>query len=116
MTLVKLISFLIIVESGGVDNAIGDNGKAVGCLQIHSIVVEDVNRIYDTDYQDKDRYDREKSIEIAKLYLQHYASEERLGRQPTIKDAARIWNGGPDGYREKETIQYWIKVKQQIRR
>ena len=42
----KLITSLVQVESRGNSNAIGDNGKAIGCLQIHKGVVEDVNRIY----------------------------------------------------------------------
>ena len=40
-----LIPVLIHVESGGDVNAIGDMGEAVGCLQIHEIMVDDVNRI-----------------------------------------------------------------------
>ena len=106
---------LIIVESGGDASAIGDNGAAVGCLQIHKIVVDDVNRVYDTSFVYADRYDRAKSIELAKLYLKHYCTEKRLGRQPTVQDAARIWNGGPNGYKKKATLPYWRKVKQQIK-
>ena len=41
----KFVDALIRVESNGRDNAIGDNGKAVGCLQIWTDVVDDVNQV-----------------------------------------------------------------------
>jgi len=39
-----LISALMIVESDGRADAIGDNGRAVGVLQIHPECVQDINR------------------------------------------------------------------------
>ena len=45
-----LISALITVESGGQDMAIGDGNRAIGSLQIHKGVVEDVNRFSGTHY------------------------------------------------------------------
>jgi len=48
--LTQLISALIIVESNGRDSAIGDGGLAVGPLQIHRGVVEDVNRLEGTSF------------------------------------------------------------------
>ena len=41
----RLVNAIIYVESRGNDSAIGDRGKAVGCLQIHPICVREVNRI-----------------------------------------------------------------------
>ena len=37
------IETMIWNESRGNDSAVGDNGKAVGCLQIHKIMVREVN-------------------------------------------------------------------------
>ena len=107
----KLILALIAVESGGNSKAIGDNGYAHGALQIHRSVIEDVNRIYGTTYVYSDRMSRQKSVHICILYLDHYATKERLGRKPTYRDMARIWNGGPDGYKERSTLKYWRKVR-----
>ena len=45
MNITNLITALIAVESSGNDMAIGDNGRALGPLQIHRGVVLDVNRI-----------------------------------------------------------------------
>lgn len=96
---------LIQIESGGVDHAVGDNGKALGCLQIHAICVEDVNRIYRTNYKHYDALDREKAIEICKLYLMHY------GDGLTVKQVVKIWNGGPEGHKKEATKKYWEKFK-----
>lgn len=41
----RLLNALVWVESSRNEKAIGDNGKAVGLLQLHKIYVDDVNRI-----------------------------------------------------------------------
>ena len=109
-----LIAALIAVESAGNDAAVGDNGMAVGCLQIWETTVEDINRFAGTSYTAADRRDRKKSIEMCKLYLTHYGTEKRLGRTPTVEELARIWNGGPNGYKRDITLQYWKKVKSKL--
>lgn len=107
-----LIAALISVESGGNDLAIGDNGQAVGCLQIHPAVVDDTNRILGAStYRRRDRLRRDYSVMMCRTYLGHYASKARLGREPTLEDMARIWNGGPNGYKKDATKAYWVKVR-----
>jgi len=98
-----------MIESGGNDFAKGDNGDAIGCLQIHAGVVKDVNRIYGTAYRwPESCYDRAKSINICRLYLDHYAP-----KTATDEMKARIWNGGPKGHRKKATLKYWERVKKE---
>jgi len=113
-----LIIALITVESNGDDLAIGDNGRALGCLQIHKEVVEDCNRIsdrlFDRVFLLKHRASRDRSIEMCQLYLSYYASKDRIGRDPTIEDMARIWNGGPKGWKKDSTKAYWEKVRSHI--
>lgn len=111
MKLIEIIAILIQIESGGVDHAIGDNGDALGCLQIHAIYVADVNRVYHTNYTHKDALDRKKAIEMTQLYLMHYATKERLGREPHIQDFVRIHNSGPNGYKKDCSIKYWNKFQ-----
>lgn len=108
-----LIPLLIQVESSGNPNAIGDGGKAVGILQIHPVVVEDVNRIYQTKYTEKDRLNKAKSMSICRLYLKYYGTRYQLktGKKADIEVLSRIWNGGPDGWKKQSTIKYWEKVK-----
>ena len=107
----NLILALIAVESGGNNLAVGDHGQSHGPLQIQRVVIQDVNRIYKTNYKYSDRFNRNKSIQICQLYLRHYASKKRLGRNPTYQDMARIWVAGPDGWRQRESLPYWRKVR-----
>lgn len=110
----KLIDAICKVESNNGMYDVGDNGKAIGCLQIWKTVVDDVNKYSKVKYTYADRYNKVKSYEIFKLYIGHYATKKRLGRKPTNEDMARIWNGGPNGYKKTSTIKYWNKVKKYI--
>lgn len=107
----SLLAAMAQVESSGKASAIGDHGMARGTLQIHRCVVRDVNRIHGTRFTHKDAHDPYKARQMAVLYLSFYCSEKRLGRKPTQEDVARVWVGGPDGWRERATLGYWEKVK-----
>ena len=111
-TITQLILAIIQVESSGNDMAVGDNGKAYGAMQMHAIYVDDVNRISAYKYKHEDAFDRGLAIEMFFLYTKHYATEERLGREPTMEDIARIHNGGPDGWKKESTVPYWNKILQ----
>ena len=111
----SLLMAMANVESGGNSQAIGDHGKARGHLQIHRCVIKDVNRIHSTAFTHKDAYNPAKARQIAFLYISHYATEKRLGRKPTQEDCARVWAGGPDGWREGATINYWNKVRKETK-
>lgn len=109
MTIKTLLLILILVESGGNDNAVGDNGRAYGPLQIHAVYVQDVNRIYGTSYRHEEMFDRQLAMEVASMYLSHYGSNERLGRNPTVADLALIHQGGPNGWkRDNETSKNYL--------
>ena len=112
-----IISALIQVESKGNDLAIGDSGKAVGCLQIWNVVIQDVNRVYHTTYKATDRTDRKKSIEICRKYLAYWGKhyEKVTGKTCTLEVLSRIWNGGPNGWKKDSTIKYWNKVKKELK-
>ena len=104
-----LLLALIQVESGGRPNAIGDNGQAVGILQIHPIMVEDCNRISGKHYTLADRLDPVKSCEIASLYLKRYSTAEKAKNDI---DLSKLWNGGPAGMKNNNTIEYSRRVIQ----
>lgn len=112
---VTLQQALIQVESGGDDNAVGDKNlanHAYGCLQIREPVCIDVNRVYGTEHHAQDMLgNRSLSLETFERYMAIYATQKRLGRAPTDQDRARIWNGGPNGYRLAATLGYWAKVQ-----
>lgn len=108
----KLIQALINVESSNNDNAYHSGEDAAGCLQIRRTMVRDVNRILrrqnsQTRFDFEDRWNRQKSIEIFKIYCNHY-------NLTTPEEKARCWNGGPRGLQKLATKRYWEKVKKQL--
>lgn len=109
-----LILALILVESGGNSKAIGDNGLAYGCLQMHAAYVKDAAEYANADWEHNDAFDPVTSIEIIKAYMKRYANDDRLGRDATAEDIARIHNGGPNGYKKEATDAYWNKVKSKL--
>ena len=111
MTLITLILILIQVESAGDDLAIGDNGLAYGCLQMHAGYVQDAAEYAGKDWLHEDAFDRETSIDIFIAYISRYATEDRIGRPVTAEDIARIHNGGPNGWKKKSTEAYWREVR-----
>ena len=108
-TLSNLISALIIVESSGNDLAIGDNGRAVGPLQIHRGVVQDVNRFTGSNYRWEAMTNRAQARAVCQAYLMHY------GRGATTEQLARRWNGGPTGDRKTATVAYWRRVQKEMK-
>ena len=111
-----LIQALIQVESRGNDSAIGDRHlgePSIGVLQLRPIMVREVNRILkkqkiEKRYKLKDRFSREKSIEMFMVWKNYHHPE---GGFETI---ARNWNGGPRGYKNKRTQHYWAKVQLEL--
>ena len=103
----QLMSALIAIESGGDNSKVGDAGE-VGILQIREICVRDVNRIYGTKYAwPEAALDEATAMEICRKYLTYYGARVK---NCTPEQAARIWNGGPRGWRLKATRGYWKKV------
>jgi hypothetical protein len=110
MNLTNLITALIAVESSGNDLAIGDNGRAIGPLQIHRGVVHDVNRFTGSNYQWQQMTNRVQARAVCEAYLKHY------GKNCTTEQLARKWNGGgPAGDKKKATEAYWNKVRKHLK-
>ena len=108
-TLSNLISALIIVESSNNDLAVGDQGRAIGCLQIHKAVVADVNKFTGSHYQWQQMTNRAQARAVCQAYLEHY------GKNCSTEQLARRWNGGPTGDRKSATEAYWAKVKKHLK-
>ena len=108
----QLIKALIYVESSNNDNAYSSCEGAAGALQIRRTMVRDVNRILrrqksNQQYIYKDRWNRQKSIEMFNIYCNHY-------NLVTPEEKTRCWNGGPRGLQKLSTKKYWEKVKKQL--
>ena len=96
---------LHVVETSGRTGAIiGDNGRALGPLQIHrgyhtdARIGGDYSRCADLDY----------SRRVVTAYLQRYAPAAWASGD--VKTLARIHNGGPKGATKTATVAYGDKV------
>ena len=114
MGMEHLLAALIMVESSGYNDKVCND--KIGCLQISPAVVENVNRYYGTDFKHSDALNRYKAKEIVEKYIRIYAVPERIGRNPTDEDKARIWKAGVKGYKKEETKSYWKKVDREVKR
>lgn len=111
----RLLFALKMAESGGKSDAIGDNGNAVGILQLHKVYVDDANRIIGYNkYTYNDRYDVRKSEEITLIVLAHYGDiyECKTGKHCTDEVLARIHNLGYSNWDSELGVIYWNRVKQ----
>ena len=102
-----IINTLIQIESE--NNNVARNGDNIGILQIRPIMVYEVNRILGYNkYKLKDRFDPIKSIEMFKIYTSHHTPDWNL------ELVARRWNGGYNGELKLSTLNYYLKVKNNI--
>ena len=108
----KLLNALIKVESNGNDKAIGDNGKAIGCLQIWKVYWTDaVERSgLGGNYVDCMRRDYSKCV--VRAYMNRYGGMAWKTLDGfNAEKIARIHNGGANCYKKKATVKYWRKVR-----
>lgn len=121
----NLLNAMCKVESNCKANAVGDNGKASGILQIHKCYVSEVNRICSLKKNGKkftfeDRYDINKSKEMVKIYLQFWGGiyEKQTGKKANDEVLAKIHNGHTfwkKSDKVKENVQnYWKKVEKKL--
>lgn len=115
MNLAKLLAAIIAVESGGDDTAIGNHGEH-GALQVRQCVLDDVNARRGTHYTLSDMHVRSNAVHCARLYLDIWATRERLGHEPTDADRAMIFHAGPTGFRKPHARAYWREVKAHLRK
>ena len=115
MVMEMLMAAIMAVETGGERDpitSVGTDGRSYGILQITDICRKDINRFSGEGFTRDDCFMVEKSKDMFRLYVTHYATERRLGRPPTYEDMSRIWNSGPNGWRKDCTLAYWFKVRE----
>lgn len=104
-----LLDAIRAVESGGDDDAVGDNGNAIGAYQIWRVYWQDATdwcEAIEGSYEDCKQRAYAERIIVA--YWHRYARAAlRSGDRETL---ARVHNGGPQGARKKATLKYWTKV------
>jgi hypothetical protein len=106
-----LLSAIVMVESGGDPNAIGDGGKAIGPYQIHQAYWIDGCKALGVKWDYWRAKDERTARRVVTAYILRYA-----GEGASLEKAARIHNGGPQGHRNPATLIYWEKVKREMDR
>ena len=108
----------VAVESGGHARAYNACDGATGMAQIRSVCLTDLNRIarlrgVAARFSAADRCDPRAARRMWNLYLDFYGRQywRQTGRTPTDEVYARIWNGGPEGWRKSSTLAYWRRVR-----
>lgn len=99
----RFLAALAAVESGGDDAAVNEREDAHGRYQVRAAALADANRILCTDYTLADCHDPAVAARIVRAYLGHYGAALSA---PTPTALARIWNGGPNGYKRDATRGY----------
>jgi hypothetical protein len=104
------------VESGGDPHAYNAREDAAGVAQIRPCVLADLARLGLGRFQPADRWNPKKARRIFDLYVGHYGGRlSDAGHTVTDEDLARIWNGGPEGWRRAATAGYWQRVREELR-
>jgi hypothetical protein len=90
------------------NNAVGDNGKALGAYQIwYSYWLDAVEHHPELKACGYEAVrDPAYARAIVMAYMARYAPKDA-----TWENLARIHNGGPKGYRKAATAKYWTKVQ-----
>ena len=101
-TIAMVISALIAVESGGDPAAVGDDGQAVGILQMWPCAVEEANRLAGRHlWTREDRHNPQLSWAMAWKILEHHYQR---GHTDAVSLACR-WHSpygeAPESYVEK---------------
>ena len=106
----KLCDAILQVETGGHPdpaNAVGDGGRSIGPLQISLAcwmdAVEHTPSIGGV-YADC------KDLDYAKKIFHSYLDRYAVFGDP-LEVLARIWNGGPNGFKKRATENYWGRVE-----
>jgi len=110
----KTIDKIEQVESNGNEKAIGDNGKALGSLQIWKILVDDFNRLFGSKFKHTDVLNRKTSKCIAKGMLSYGAQKfkTKFCRYPNEIELAMMWNFNIYNGYKKRNENYFKKLNQ----
>jgi len=112
--LIALLFAVIAEKESHFDPAAWNRDEdSVGIVQIRRCVIDDINEAYGLDFSYADRWSPYRSRLIFALCMALNAERYRkeTGKEPDVEALVRMWNGGPDGYREPETLEYWRAVK-----
>jgi hypothetical protein len=102
-----------VESSGRTGRVIGDNGKALGPLQIHREYFQDAAEVDPSLGKNYNQVtDLEFSKRVVTAYLKRYAPT--AVNKKDFETLARIHNGGPRGHKNPATVGYWNKVRKNL--
>ena len=101
------------LESGGIDSVSGENGAGKGRFGIYNICVKGSGMADLLGYSHGDMHNPEKSKHVfwAAMGIFCHTFAQRHGRYPNYEDLARMWAGGPSGYKSDKTLKYLHKFR-----
>jgi hypothetical protein len=102
-----------VETSGRVGHIVGDNGKALGPLQIHRVYFQDASEFDPSlgkNYNQVTNFDFAKRVVTA--YLKRYVPSAVAKKD--FETLARVHNGGPNGHKKQATLKYWDKVRKNL--
>lgn len=97
-----IIAAFVLVETSGDWTAIGDQGRALGGLQIHEIMVRHYNQATGARLKHTDARDPRTAARIASWYFGHCRA--RYGRALTVAELYQCWNAGPDALARRQSV------------
>jgi len=97
-----------VETSGRTGPILGDNGKALGPLQIHESYWQDSG--VQGSYSQCANYTY--ACEVVRCYLWRYCRRDLV--TGNWEKCARVHNGGPRGGANNKTKNYWLKVKKHL--
>jgi len=108
----EILTAIRKVETGGCkdpSNAVGDDGKAIGPLQIHYSYWKDA---VEFDPSIGGKYSDCKSEAYARKIVIAYWT--RYAPNWSFETLSRVHNGGPTGHKKTSTLDYWRKVQKKL--
>lgn len=101
------------IETGGTDSITAEHGMGVGRYGIYNVCVKGSGMMDMLCYEHMDMVSKEKSDHVfwAMMGIFCYQYAQKNGRYPSYEDLARMWAGGPTGYKKDSTLKYLRKFK-----
>lgn len=104
LTYERLIASIAYVESKHETDIVSSDGRHVGYLQISKELVRDCNKILGYNkYNYRDRYSKQKSIEMFHIIQKHYNPKQN------IRLAMRLWNEGTSAIKKKPRVTKYMR-------
>jgi hypothetical protein len=117
-TLNALMIALEQVVSGGDPMKTEADGQRAGVLLLSVGFVDEVNRILDGEwFGPQSRFSKEISESMLAAWFAHYVTSQRLGRDPTMRDYAVAFHGGPMAplNPSDSDLAFWDQVEHALR-